>query len=252
MKAIKLLSQSAMVLSLATTIGMSAISANADSNTVGDQSDIAVTAQNYLAKATPDMLKAQETQQQAVSNQAKVESNKALTTESSKAKTVPSKVDVTFRYTQYTYKKASLTEPTSIVLKGKVAQIKKFALYGKKTVVETQYGWVSVHGVKMDANKTDINAFKKIATSIKQELPSAKVRSAYYTALPGGKVSYKAMVKHNINEYKTVVAKKAVKHLRKGTKVSVKGVTKHGKAYKLVLTNGHVITANKHFVTLHK
>lgn len=248
MKAIKLLSQSAMVLSLATTIGMSAVSAsaNANSNTAGDKSDIAVTAQDNLAKATPAVLQAQEAQQQVVLDHAKAVSSKTVT------KTTPAKVNVTFRYTQYTYKKASLTEPTSIVLKGKVAQIKKFALYGKKTAVETQYGWVSVHGVKMDANKTDINAFKKLATSIKQELPSAKVRAAYYTVLPGGKASYKATVKHNINEYKTVVAKKAVKHLRKGTKVSVKGVTKHGKAYKLVLTNGHVITANKHFVTLHK
>ena len=246
MKAMKLLSQSAMVLTLASTIGMSAISANADANTSGDKSDLAVTAQANQAKATPEVVKVQAAQQQAVLDHVRAESNKATT------KKAPAKVNVTFRYTQYTYKKASLTEPKSIILKGKVAQIKKFALYGRKTAVETQYGWVSVHGVKMDAKKTDINAFKKLATSIKQELPSAKVRAAYYTSLPGGKASYKATVKHNIKEYKTVVAKKAVKHLRKGTKVSVKGVTKHGKAYKLVLTNGHVITANKHFVTLHK
>ncbi|MCT6837694.1 MAG: DUF1542 domain-containing protein, partial [Bifidobacteriales bacterium] len=70
------------------------------------------------------------------------------------------------------------------------------------------------------------------------------MRPLYYSS----NVQQIKVIGRGIREYKNVKLSKAVKGYKHGTVLKVKAVKKYGSTYRLQLTNGHYITANKNLV----
>ncbi|KPN83323.1 hypothetical protein RZ76_13940 [Apilactobacillus kunkeei] len=73
---------------------------------------------------------------------------------------------------------------------------------------------------------------------------SSYMRPLYYSS----NVHQIKVIGRGIREYKNVKLSKAVKGYKQGTVLNVKAVKKYGSTYRLQLTNGHYITANKNLV----
>ncbi|KIM18782.1 hypothetical protein HW41_03165 [Apilactobacillus kunkeei] len=107
-------------------------------------------------------------------------------------------------------------------------------------------------------NKNGVKRYKVYQIVVKKN-GSFKVdrkKWGYITAKPSymrplyyrSNVQQIKVIGRGIREYKNVKLSKAVKGYKHGTVLNVKAVKKYGSTYRLQLTNGHYITANKNLV----
>ena len=114
--------------------------------------------------------------------------------------------------------------------------------------------------INMDyTNMDEYNAMVKATTQLRPTVKKHVVKKAsatYYVKTPKGKkhvaVIKKSLVAHVNKTFKDNSAKSKKNVLHKGAKVVFKSVVKVGKTYRLHLTNGHYVTANKAFVQVVK
>lgn len=71
------------------------------------------------------------------------------------------------------------------------------------------------------------------------------VGDTYYQKAPK---AVRVIGNHGLNAYKTAKLSKAVKHYRHGQTLKIKGLVKYHRTTRLILTNGHYVSANKTLV----
>ncbi|KRL22698.1 DUF5776 domain-containing protein [Lentilactobacillus kisonensis] len=101
-------------------------------------------------------------------------------------------------------------------------------------------------GIKGNVDLSKVVNASTVNTWLKQS-SADKAKPTYFTSIP---VSKQVTVSKKIYQYQDVNFKSRLTKVNTGTKLTVKGISKsdHG-TYRLQLTNGNYITANKEFVS---
>lgn len=114
---------------------------------------------------------------------------------------------------------------------------------------------INMDYTNMDEYNTMVKATTQLRPTVKKHVVK-KASATYYVKTPKGKkhvaIVKKSLVAHATKTFKDNSAKSKKNVLHKYAKVAFKSVVKVGKTYRLHLTNGHYVTANKAFVRVVK